>query len=38
MPRIGILPVILRELVVERTLPREPEPDLVMADIDQVNA
>ena len=38
MPRFGILPVILRELLVERTLPREPEPDLVMADADQVAA
>ena len=38
MPRFGILPVILRELLVERTLPREPEPDLVMADMDQVAA
>lgn len=38
MARLGILPVILRELLVERTLPREPEPDLVMADEGQVAA
>lgn len=38
MPRFGILPVILRELLAERTLPREPEPNLVMADTDQVAA
>jgi arsenite methyltransferase len=30
--------VILREVVGGRTLPREPEPDLVMADADQVTA
>lgn len=38
MPRLGILPVMLHELLGERTLPREPEPDLVMTDVDQVAA
>lgn len=34
----ALIPVFLREIVVERTLPREPEPDLVMDDPDQVAA
>jgi len=38
MPRVAFLPIILRELWSERTLPREPEPDLVMADDAQVAA
>ena len=38
MPRAAFLPIILRELLSHRTLPREPEPDLVMADDDQVAA
>lgn len=38
MPRLSMLPVILREVLAERTLPREPEPDLVMGDADQVAA
>jgi len=33
-----MLPVILREILGKRTLPREPEPDLVMADAEQVAA
>lgn len=36
MPRFAYIPIIFRELVTDRTLPREPEPDLVMADEDQV--
>ena len=38
MARVGMLPVILRESLAKRTLPREPEPDLVMADPEQVAA
>lgn len=38
MPNPALIPVFLRELLVERTLPREPEPDLVMDDPDQVAA
>jgi len=38
MPRLSMLPVIMREYFGERTLPREPEPDLVMGDADQVAA
>jgi ubiquinone/menaquinone biosynthesis C-methylase UbiE len=38
MPRITILPTLLRETISQRTLPREPEPDLVMDDGEQVAA
>ncbi|PJB04963.1 MAG: class I SAM-dependent methyltransferase, partial [Hydrogenophilales bacterium CG_4_9_14_3_um_filter_63_34] len=38
MPNPALIPTFIRELVVERTLPREPEPDLVMADPEQVAA
>lgn len=38
MPRLTILPTLLREVAFPRTLPREPEPDLVMADAEQVAA
>jgi arsenite methyltransferase len=38
MPRAAFLPIILRELLSERTLPREPEPDLIMTDEAQVSA
>ncbi len=38
MPRFGTRPVILHEALGQRTLPREPEPDLVMGDADQVAA
>jgi arsenite methyltransferase len=38
MPRAAFLPIIVRELLSERTLPREPEPDLVMTDEAQVKA
>lgn len=38
MPRLSMLPVILRESLGNRTLPREPEPDLVMEDAEQVAA
>src|ERR1700737_1950722 len=36
MPRLAYIPIIFRELIAERSLPREPEPDLVMADEQQV--
>lgn len=36
MPRLSFLPTILRETLSERTLPREPEPDLVMENDEQV--
>jgi arsenite methyltransferase len=38
MPKLAFVPIILRELLCKRTLPREPEPDLVMADEQQVKA
>lgn len=38
MPNPALIPTFLRELVVTRTLPREPEPDLVMSDPAQVAA
>ncbi len=38
MPRFSMLPTLLREITVQRTLPREPEPDLVMDDAEQVAA
>jgi len=38
MPRFALLPVIAREFFGKRTLPREPEPDLVMQDEEQVLA
>ncbi len=38
MPRISFLPIILRETLGSRKFPREPEPDLVMEDPDQVAA
>lgn len=38
MNKLALLPVLLRERVSKRTLPREPEPDLVMDDPDQVAA
>lgn len=36
--RLSMLPVLLRETLGSRTLPREPEPDLVMDDPEQVAA
>lgn len=36
MPRISMLPTVMREVFSKRTLPREPEPDLVMDDEQQV--
>lgn len=36
--RLGLLPVLLRETFGSRTLPREPEPDLVMEGDEQVAA
>lgn len=38
MPNPALLPVFVRELFCERSLPREPEPDLVMSDAEQVAA
>ncbi len=38
MPRLAFLPIISRELFAQRSLPREPEPDLVMQDEEQVKA
>lgn len=38
MPRLSLLPTLLRENLGRRTLPREPEPDLVMEDDAQVAA
>ncbi len=38
MPNPLLVPVFLRELVCSRTLPREPEPDLVMDSESQVKA
>jgi arsenite methyltransferase len=38
MPQLAFLPIILHELLAKRTLPREPEPDLVMEDEDQVKS
>lgn len=38
MPGPGLIPVLIREAVSERTLPREPEPDLVMTDEEQVKS
>jgi arsenite methyltransferase len=38
MPRIAFLPTIVREALSRRSLPREPEPDLVMESDEQVAA
>lgn len=38
MPKLSLLPVMVREILGERKFPREPEPDLVMDDPDQVAA
>ena len=38
MPRLALIPVLAREILGEREFPREPEPDLVMDDADQVAA
>lgn len=38
MAHIGLLPVIYREVARARQFPREPEPDLVMDDPEQVRA
>ncbi len=38
MPRIAFAPIIVRELLAKRTLPREPEPALVMESEEQVRA
>lgn len=38
LPRIALLPTFLRELLSDQTLPREPEPDAIMNDAEQVAA
>lgn len=38
LPRPALLPTFLRELTGPRTLPREPEPDAIMDDVEQVAA
>lgn len=38
MPRLSFIPIIARELLGRRSFPREPEPDLVMQDEEQVRA
>jgi ubiquinone/menaquinone biosynthesis C-methylase UbiE len=38
MPNPALMPTFMRELWVSRTLPREPEPDLVMEGAEQVAA
>lgn len=38
MNKFALFPILLRERFSERTLPREPEPDLVMEDPEQVAA
>ncbi|MHB1084763.1 MAG: class I SAM-dependent methyltransferase [Thiobacillus sp.] len=38
MPNLALIPTFLRECLVSRSLPREPEPDLVMDDPEQVAA
>lgn len=38
LPRLSLLPVLLREILGPRTFPREPEPDLVMDNEEQVQA
>jgi len=38
MNKLALFPVLLRERLSQRTLPREPEPDLVMDDPEQVAA
>lgn len=38
MNKLALFPILLRERFSERQLPREPEPDLVMNDPDQVAA
>lgn len=38
IPRPALLPTFIREILGTRTLPREPEPDAIMEDIDQVAA
>ena len=38
MPSLSLIPVILHEIFAKRTLPREPEPNLVMDDPQQVSA
>ncbi|MDP1929459.1 MAG: class I SAM-dependent methyltransferase [Thiobacillus sp.] len=38
LPRIALLPTFLREWLSDQTLPREPEPDAIMTDAEQVAA
>jgi ubiquinone/menaquinone biosynthesis C-methylase UbiE len=37
-PRLSLAPTFMRELFSTRTLPREPEPDAIMTDAEQVSA
>jgi len=36
LPRMSLAPVFIREILGERSLPREPEPDAIMLDAEQV--
>jgi len=38
MPSLALFPHIIRELFISHKLPREPEPSLVMDDLEQVAA
>lgn len=38
LPRLSLFPTFIRELTSSQTLPREPEPDAIMDDADQVAA
>ena len=38
MPSVSLLPILLRELIGKPEFPREPEPDLIMENEDQVKA
>lgn len=38
MPKIAMIPTFFREVTGSSQMPREPEPDLVMDDVDQVRA
>jgi ubiquinone/menaquinone biosynthesis C-methylase UbiE len=38
LPRLSLLPTFIRELTSSQSLPREPEPDAIMDDADQVAA
>ena len=38
MPNLALIPTFVRELMVPRSLPREPEPALVMEEAEQLAA